>query len=90
MFVTEIYSYSILPVDEQAEIHEEDNLSGDEFMDDSEGEDDELEDMSTSSFAHEQPMHVLPLYSLLSSDKQAKVSLFWTTIKENICGFSVS
>ena len=37
MFVTEIYSYSILPVDEQAEIHEEDHLSGDEFMDDFRG-----------------------------------------------------
>ena len=81
MFVTKICSYSILPVDEQAEIHEEDHLSGDEFMDDSEEDEDELEDKNTSRLAHEQPLHVLPLYSLLSSDKQAKVSLYWTTIK---------
>ena len=70
-----------MPVDEQAEIHEEDNFSGDELMDDSEEDEEELKDKNTSRFAQEQPMHVLPLYSLLSSDKQAKVSLYWTTIK---------
>ena len=53
-------------------MEEEEPTSGDEFMDNVE-EDEESEDISTSRFVHEQPLHVLPLYSLLSSDKQAKV-----------------
>ncbi len=62
----------MLPVDEQAELQEHDVASEDELLDEMDG-DDVDEDIKSSRFVHEQPIHAVPLYSLLSSDKQAKV-----------------
>ena len=58
-------------MDEEAELHEASNQSDEEL---SNGAEHEVDDGQLSKVvAHEQPLYVLPLYSLLASDRQAKV-----------------
>ena len=69
--VTCICSYSSVPVDEEAELHEANNQSDDELSDGAEHGDDDGQ--LSKVVAPKQPLYVLPLYSLLASDRQAKV-----------------
>jgi len=63
--------YSVMPQDEEAE-HRGDEEEGDALA--ARHNDDELDsDDEGWTGGNEQPLHVLPLYSLLSTDKQQKV-----------------
>ncbi|XP_074640669.1 putative ATP-dependent RNA helicase DHX37 [Tubulanus polymorphus] len=68
-------SYSIMPEDEEADLDLD--THHDEEEDEAENEDenihDDEEDSSLKAIDMKNPLYVLPLYSLLSSDKQAKV-----------------
>lgn len=70
-----LYRHSAISQEEDADDDEGDSESEmQEMGDDSDLEDeveDEVED-DEHCRGNEQPLHVLPLYSLLSSDKQAK------------------
>lgn len=63
-----------MPLDEEAELGDEDGTEDEEELSDVGGADTDDEDHVPKASAHETPMFVLPLYSLLSGDKQAKVS----------------
>jgi HrpA-like RNA helicase len=73
-----LYSYSVAPIDEEAEMEggSDLDLSDDENdlgnHDDVDDDDLGIENVKASECS--QPLYVLPLYSLLSTQKQAKVS----------------
>ena len=74
-------SYSIVPLDEEAELGAEEDfpaLSADAEECGLSSDNEDLEDSKevVRASAPEVPLHVLPLYSLLSTDKQEKACVY--------------
>ena len=74
------FRYSTTPTDDtQDDLNE---MAGDES--DDELDDDEDDGINLSGVTNMQPLWVLPLYSLLSSQEQAKVRLFLFKIENSL------
>lgn len=86
-----IFSYSAFPVNEN-------DTDNDDIDDDDDDEFDSINDddgIDLRGISNLQPLWVLPLYSLLSSEKQAKViisndlKLYWKTRKDKMINLKI-